>query len=51
MNNIHLLCLLLSAVDTATIPKQNLLGMPNINIDPLMLNNMAPINHKCKILE
>ena len=34
----------LSAVDTATIPKQNLLGMPNTNIDPLMLNNMAPIN-------
>ena len=34
----------LSAVDTATMPKQQLLGAPNTNIDPLMINNMAPVN-------
>ena len=34
----------LSAVDTATMPKQQLLGAPNNNMDPLMLNSMAPVN-------
>ena len=38
----------LSAVDTATMPKQQLLGAPNTNMDPLMLNNMAPVNPQAR---